>query len=59
MTEKQLSSAIIQFAEYTKECSKYVTELNRATATVLLKIPIGVNYEFWCCLHKMKGDWIE
>ena len=59
MTEKQFSSAMVQFAEHTKRCSEATDELNKGLATFFLNVPMGMSYELWRYLHQVKGDWIE
>ena len=34
-------------------------EMDKGIASFLLTLPVGMSYELWVHLHKVKGDWIE
>jgi hypothetical protein len=57
MTEKQYSSAKVQYECFNATMKKLSDELNKGLASFFLMLPVGIPYETWRWLHIMKGDY--
>lgn len=54
MTEKHLSDG---FEHLRESIDDLRMSLYRVMAVLLLSMPVGLSYENWVFLHRLKGDW--
>lgn len=50
---------MLEFKIPVEDLTGEIDEFKKGYVSFLLKLPVGMSYELWCCLHKVKGDWIE
>ena len=50
------SSAKIQYKSFEQKVDIISGDYNKKLASFILEIPIGIDYETWRYLHKIKGD---
>ena len=46
-----------QYEHHREMCTEIQMELDKGLAGILLTFPIGISYDSWVFLHKVKGDW--